>query len=70
MRSSRDRRIDRALSSVLDAIQRQHDELYHCRDWQEIGRLGERMDTRRIAAHVHAKALRVWWQSIVLARGD
>jgi hypothetical protein len=63
MRSSRDRRIDRALSSVLDAIQRQHDdELYHCRDWQEIGRLGERMDTRRIAAHDHAKALREMWR--------
>lgn len=68
MRSSRGRRIDRALSSVLETIERQHDEAldrFINPSWRVLDELSIEFDRRRIGAYVRADNLCAKWHARV-----
>lgn len=65
-RSSRDRRIDRALSSVLAAVDdAEESDRFHCRTWRELDCLSIRMNGRRNKAYDRATNLRIKWHARV-----
>ena len=63
-RGSRSRRIDRALSNVLDRIyDDEQEQMQSCNTWTEIDRLSIRMNSRRTNAYAKAEKLhakRAW----------
>jgi hypothetical protein len=66
--SSRQRRIDRALSAVLDRINDDHDnELVRCDTWRDIDALTIKTSQRSVAAHDRAKRLRNQWRARIEA---
>lgn len=76
-RSSRDVRIDRALSSVLRAIDAEHEDLtYGCdaadpraAQWL-LNILSANMNAKRIKAYERARTLRARWRERVEAMDD
>ena len=69
--SSRDRRINRALSSVLQSIddraQREHGA---CETWADLDNLSIRTNSLRNYAYKRAKALQAKWEARVAAWED
>jgi hypothetical protein len=64
MRSQRQRRIDRALSSVLRAIDAEQDAADNsCETWAQYDRMSARMNTKRVAAYDRANALDAQWSA-------
>ena len=72
IRGSRDRRIDRALSSVLDNINEEREErLRACETWHAINLLDIEMNDKRKDAYIRADCLCSQWHARVLAmEGD
>lgn len=67
-RGRRDRRIDRALSNVLDVIATEHAErLRSCETFREVDLLAIAMDKKRLDAFVRADILRAQWYARVEA---
>lgn len=65
-RSSRQRRIDRALSAVLQSIDDDHNRLREStKTWTQLDWLAITMDRQRIRAHDRAQTLRNRWQARV-----
>ena len=69
--SSRDRRINRALSSVLQSIddraQREHGA---CETWADLDNLSIRTNSLRNYAYKRAKALKAKWEARLAAWED
>lgn len=69
MQSSRDRRINRALASVLSAIDQQYANA-PAETWRELDERSIAADTARIAAYERADQLRERWRARIAAIPD
>jgi hypothetical protein len=73
MRSRREQRIDRALSSVLADIDNRHEEAAAMLDnpsWRVLDELSIEHNEARIAAYARAKRLHAIWQARIEREAD